>query len=57
MEMEGGRKRRSFSLMSSSVRPSKRYRVCGERGEGGERVRGVKKGREGGGRERDYQNA
>ena len=44
--------------MSSSVRPSKRYRVCEGGREGGERVRGSeKREREGGGRERDYQNA
>ncbi len=42
LDMEGGRKRRSFSLISSSVRPSKRYRVCEGK-------------RERGGRERDYQ--
>lgn len=49
LEMEGGRKRRSFSLISSSVRPSKRYRVY----EGGERERVSESEREGakGGRE------
>ena len=47
MDMEGGRKRRSFSLMSSSVRPSKRNRVC-ERGRG----RGGREEREGKEREK-----
>ena len=59
LDTEGGRKRRSFSLMSSSVRPSKRSRVYWGGGEGGrkeEREKREEKRREERERERERES-